>query len=104
MWESHDVRFLGYPDGRVAATLELRRDISRVIRSVRPQLMITQSPERSWTRLVASHPDHLAVGEAAVCAFYPDAGQSLRPPRAARGRRARTAHGGRAVADGRSGR
>ncbi len=76
----HDVRFLGYPDGRVAATLELRRDLSRVIRSVRPQLMITQSPERSWTRLAASHPDHLAVGEAAVCAFYPDAGNPFAHP------------------------
>ena len=31
-----DVRFLGYPDGLVQPTLELRRDISRVIRQVRP--------------------------------------------------------------------
>ena len=31
-----DVRFLGYPDGRVEATLDLRRDLARVIRQVRP--------------------------------------------------------------------
>ena len=68
-----DVRFLGYPDGRVRATLELRRDISRVIREVRPERVITQSPERSWDFIFASHPDHLAAGEAAVCAVYPDA-------------------------------
>ncbi len=32
-----DVHFLGHPDGMVQATLELRRDISRVIRRVRPE-------------------------------------------------------------------
>jgi LmbE family N-acetylglucosaminyl deacetylase len=68
-----DVRFLGYQDGRLAPTQELRRDISRVIRQVRPQRMITQSPERNWARIPSSHPDHLAAGEAAICAVYPDA-------------------------------
>ncbi len=69
----HDVHFLGYPDGRVEATLELRRDLSRLIRRVRPQRVMTQSPDRNWDRMYASHPDHLAVGEAAACAVYPDA-------------------------------
>jgi LmbE family N-acetylglucosaminyl deacetylase len=68
-----DVRFLGHPDGMVVANFELRRDISRVIRQVRPQRVITQSPERNWESMYASHPDHLASGEAAVCAVYPDA-------------------------------
>ena len=68
-----DVRFLAYPDGMVQASLELRRDISRVIRQVRPERVITQSPERNWAAIFASHPDHLAAGEAAVCAVYPDA-------------------------------
>ncbi len=68
-----DVRFLGHPDGMVQATIELRRDISRVIRQVRPERVITQSPERNWDFIFASHPDHLAAGEAAVCAVYPDA-------------------------------
>jgi LmbE family N-acetylglucosaminyl deacetylase len=68
-----DVTFLGYPDGRLVSTIELRRDISRVIRRVRPQRVLTQSPERLWARIFASHPDHLAAGEATVCAVYPDA-------------------------------
>jgi LmbE family N-acetylglucosaminyl deacetylase len=68
-----DVRFLGHPDGRVQATLQLRRDISRVIRQVRPERVITQSPERNWEFIYASHPDHMAAGEAAVDAVYPDA-------------------------------
>lgn len=68
-----DLTFLGYPDGQVYPTPELRRDISRQIRRVRPQRVLTQSPERNWVRLGASHPDHLATGEATVCAVYPDA-------------------------------
>jgi LmbE family N-acetylglucosaminyl deacetylase len=68
-----EVRFLGYQDGRLAATQELRRDISRVIRQVRPQRMVIPSPDRNWARLPASHPDHLAAGAAAIAAVYPDA-------------------------------
>lgn len=69
----HDVRFLGYPDGRVLPTLELRRDIARVIRQVRPQRLVMPSPDRDWRRIAVSHPDHLATGEAAINAVYPDA-------------------------------
>ncbi|MGI8537896.1 MAG: PIG-L deacetylase family protein [Mycobacteriales bacterium] len=68
-----DVTFLGYPDGRLLVTVGLRRDISRVIRQKRPQRMLIQSPERNWERIYASHPDHLAAGEAAISAVYPDA-------------------------------
>ena len=56
-----DVRFLGYPDGRLELSLDLRRDISRVIRQVRPQRVLTSSPERFWERIGASHPDHMTV-------------------------------------------
>jgi LmbE family N-acetylglucosaminyl deacetylase len=68
-----DVRFLGYPDGRLELTLDLRRDISRVIRQVRPQRVLTTSPERFWDRIGASHPDHMTVGESTLRAVYPDA-------------------------------
>jgi LmbE family N-acetylglucosaminyl deacetylase len=67
-----DLRFLHYPDGRVEATLNLRRDISRVIRQVEPQRVLSMSPERMWDRIYASHPDHLASGEATIAAVYPD--------------------------------
>ena len=69
----HDVRFLGYRDGELTVSHELRRDISRVIRQVRPQRMLIQSPERNWGRIFSSHPDHMAAGEAAIQAVYPDA-------------------------------
>src|SRR5438128_7351964 len=35
-----DLTFLGYPDGRLEPTIALRRDISRVIRRVRPQRVV----------------------------------------------------------------
>jgi LmbE family N-acetylglucosaminyl deacetylase len=68
-----NLTFLRWPDGQVEPTLLLRREIARVIRTHRPDLVITQSPERNWDRLFASHPDHLAVGEATMRAVYPDA-------------------------------
>jgi len=68
-----DLRFLGYPDGRVEATLALRRDLARVIRQVQPGRVVCPSPERNYARPGASHPDHRAVGSAAMDAVYPDA-------------------------------
>ena len=68
-----DLTFLGYPDGQLTVSIELRRDLSRVIRQKRPHRVLTQSPDRNWDRVYASHPDHLAAGEAAMCAVYPDA-------------------------------
>jgi LmbE family N-acetylglucosaminyl deacetylase len=57
----------------VEPTLALRRDLARVIRRVRPDVVLTQSPERNYDRIFASHPDHLSTGEAALRAVYPDA-------------------------------
>lgn len=69
-----DVRFLdGYRDGWLEPSFDLQRDIVRVIRQVRPQRMLIPSPERWWERIHASHPDHLACGEAAIRAVYPAA-------------------------------
>ena len=65
--------FLHWPDGKVEPTLLLRREIARVIRTHKPDLVITQSPERNWDRIFSSHPDHLATGEATMRAVYPDA-------------------------------
>lgn len=67
------VTFLDYPDGRIEATLELRRDIVRVMRRVRPAVVVSPSPERRWDPFFIGrhHPDHLAVGEATIAACYP---------------------------------
>lgn len=69
------VEFLDYPDGRVESTLELRRDIVRLVRRLRPSVVFCQSPDRKWDPFYIGrhHPDHLAVGEATVAALYPAA-------------------------------
>lgn len=69
-----DVVFLdGYTDGALYVTHDLRRDITREIRRFRPDRVLTQSPLRRWDRIGPGHPDHLAAGEATMCAVYPDA-------------------------------
>lgn len=68
-----DLHFLGHMDGSVVADLDLRHDISVVIRTVRPQVVITQDPVRNLDSTYGSHPDHLATGEATMAAVYPDA-------------------------------
>jgi LmbE family N-acetylglucosaminyl deacetylase len=73
-----DLTFLGFPDGQLEATVALRGAITAAIRRSRPDVVITQSPERLLERIFASHPDHLAAGEATLCAVYPDS----RNPRA----------------------
>jgi LmbE family N-acetylglucosaminyl deacetylase len=67
------VRFLGYPDGGIEPTYALRRDISRVIRQVRPERVLTWTPEWSWRPFDRNHPDHQAASEAALSAVFPDA-------------------------------
>lgn len=76
-----EVVFLGFKDGYLEPGIPLRTAITREIRRFRPDLVLTHSPLRSLAAGIgASHPDHLAVGEATLCAVYPDA----RNPRAYR--------------------
>jgi LmbE family N-acetylglucosaminyl deacetylase len=67
------ITFLGYRDGLVESNLKLRKEIAQKIRAFKPDLVITQNPERNWERIYASHPDHMAVGDATIKAVYPDA-------------------------------
>ena len=69
-----DVIFLDYPDGLLLPTIELRRDLVRILRRYRPTRVICQSPERVWTPTLIIpryHSDHLAAGQAALAAIYP---------------------------------
>lgn len=68
-----DLVFLGVMDGVVVYDLELRKSISRVIRQVRPQVVLTQSPVLNVTTVYGSHADHVATGQATWAAVYPDA-------------------------------
>ena len=69
------VEFLGLRDGQLAPTVDLRRAITVELRRYRPSLVLTHYPRRVLGIPVeASHPDHIAVGEATLAAVYPDVG------------------------------
>ncbi|NLZ98907.1 MAG: PIG-L family deacetylase [Micrococcus sp.] len=66
-----DVRYLKHLDGYVEPNHELVSALVALMREVQPDVVISQHPQRNWDRLQASHPDHIAVGEATVRAVYP---------------------------------
>jgi LmbE family N-acetylglucosaminyl deacetylase len=68
-----EITYLNYRDGWLMPSIELRKEIVRAIRIAKPDRMVVQSPERNWERIYSSHPDHLAAGETAIQAVYPDA-------------------------------
>ncbi|PZS24566.1 MAG: PIG-L domain-containing protein [Pseudonocardiales bacterium] len=77
----HDVRFLGLAEGTIVQGAELRRQIVRVIRLVRPRRLLTWSPQWNWSRFRTScHVDHRATGEVTLTAAYPDAGNAFAHP------------------------
>lgn len=68
-----DVFFLSNPDGQLQNTLDLRRDIVRHIRKIRPDAVITLDPTVVYIAEMGliNHPDHRACGQAALDAVYP---------------------------------
>jgi LmbE family N-acetylglucosaminyl deacetylase len=76
-----EIVHLGYPDGYLMPSLELRRAIVRQIRRFQPDLVIAQNPQRrSDGNPYIAHPDHLATGEATLAAVYPAARDRLNFP------------------------
>jgi len=76
-----EIVHLGYPDGYLTPSLELRRDITRQVRRFRPDLVITQNPQRRLDHNpFIGHPDHLATGEATLASVYPAARDHLNFP------------------------
>jgi LmbE family N-acetylglucosaminyl deacetylase len=67
-----EVEFLGFEDGMLEASLDLRKAITASIRKFKPDVVIAQNPERNLAMSVfVQHPDHLATGEATLAAIYP---------------------------------
>jgi LmbE family N-acetylglucosaminyl deacetylase len=75
-----EVIFLGYPDGRLQASLEVRFDIARVIRRTRPEVVIAQDPTTRYTNFYINHPDHIAAADATLAAIMPTANTLLAAP------------------------
>ena len=67
-----DVFFLGYDDGSLQPTLDLRRQITRWIRRTKPDIVVAPDPTRRWTgQRYINHPDHRAAGDATLDAIIP---------------------------------
>jgi LmbE family N-acetylglucosaminyl deacetylase len=73
--------FLGYQDGLLEATLELRKRLVRLIREYRPQAVVCSDPRRYFEgNTYINHPDHRAGAKAAVEAVFPAAEMDLLYP------------------------
>jgi LmbE family N-acetylglucosaminyl deacetylase len=73
-----EVIFLRYPDGELQPSLELRRDITRLIRLKQPDIVVTNDPTVFWWGTTGvNHPDHRAIGTATMDAVYPTARDRL---------------------------
>ena len=70
--------FLRYPDGELVASIGLRKDLTRLIRQYKPDVVITGDPS-GWFygSDYINHPDHRAAAEAATYAVFPSAGTRL---------------------------
>ncbi len=69
-----EVVFLGYADGVLEPTLDLRRDLARVIRRHRPDVVVCGDPTVRWYgNEYLNHPDHRAAASAALDAVFPSA-------------------------------
>jgi LmbE family N-acetylglucosaminyl deacetylase len=70
--------FLHYVDSTLEPTLQLRKDITRLIRQVKPEIMICQDPTVRWSgQGYINHPDHRAAGEATMAAIMPSSDTRL---------------------------
>lgn len=66
-----DLHYLHQRDGYLEPSHDVIRAVVKLIRELRPDVVLSLSPERNWNRLQKSHPDHLAAGEAVTRAIYP---------------------------------
>jgi LmbE family N-acetylglucosaminyl deacetylase len=69
-----EVIFLDHEDGTLEPTLDLRCELTRLIRRYKPDIVICGDPTRIISRNVyINHPDHRAAAEAAIYAVFPSA-------------------------------
>ena len=69
-----EIIFLRYQDGMLEPSLQLRRDLTRIIRRAQPDIVVCGDPTQRWYgRGYLNHPDHRAVASAALDAIFPSA-------------------------------
>ena len=75
--EADSIHFMDCPDGYLVPDLDLRRDIVRVIRKFKPDILVTCDPQTLFTVYGINHPDHRAAGQATMDAVFPAAGNPV---------------------------
>lgn len=75
-----DVIFLRYRDCELEPSLDLRRDIVREVRRFKPDVLVTCDPTNWYNENRINHPDHRAIGEAALASAFPTARDRLNFP------------------------
>ena len=72
------VMFLGYHDGELENTLDVRREIVYEIRRYKPQIIVTCDPTTYFrANAYINHTDHRTAGAAALDAVFPAAGNRM---------------------------
>ena len=76
------ITFLDYPDGELEVTMELKKEIVKVVRTIKPEVVITMDPSviYSASNGIINHPDHRAAGQATLDAVFPLARDRLTFP------------------------
>ncbi len=71
------VRFLDLADGYLVPSLDLRREIVRAIRQVKPDVLVTCDPTRLYAgERGLNHPDHRCAGQVVLDAVFPATGNA----------------------------
>lgn len=71
------VHFMDCPDGYLIPDLETRRDIVRIIRRFKPDILVTCDPQTLFATYGINHPDHRAAGQVVLDAVFPAAGSPV---------------------------
>lgn len=71
---AEDVHWLDRPDGYLVPDLELRREVVRIIRKLKPTILVTCDPQTLFAAYGINHPDHRAAGQVVLDAVFPAAG------------------------------
>jgi LmbE family N-acetylglucosaminyl deacetylase len=69
--------FMDLPDGYLVPDINMRREIVRVIRKFKPDILVTCDPQTLFATYGINHPDHRAAGQAVLDAVFPAAGSPV---------------------------
>jgi len=70
------VHWLDRPDGYLVPDIELRREVVRIIRRMKPDILVTCDPQNLFAGYGLNHPDHRAAGQVVLDAVFPAAGNA----------------------------